>query len=63
MKLYELNRGDYFKIGDSEFRFDHVDGAYSVCFDISGYVYHIKAYTEVEKCGDASENKHDKHSR
>lgn len=58
MKLYELNKGDYFKLNDVELRFDHVDGMYSVCYDIAGHVYHIAAFAEVEKCGDSLENKH-----
>ena len=58
MKLYELTKGDKFKIKyddasvpeytkDYVFEFSHVDGAYSVCFDQDGNIQHLAAYAPV----------------
>lgn len=62
MKLYDLKRGDLFKLleepqtppaatraENKEYRFDHVDGMYSYITDAEGKVYHFAAWTEVEK--------------
>ena len=50
MKLYELDRGAYFKLqSDPEamtFKLDHIDGMYSVCW-LNGEIIHIKAFAEV----------------
>ena len=63
MKLYELNKGDYFKITDEELRtpvghdevntnevfwFGHIDGMYSFCKDKDKNIVHFAAWTEVE---------------
>lgn len=63
-KLYELNKGDHFKITDEELRvpvahpeidldatywFGHIDGMYSFCKDLEGAIVHFAAWTEVEK--------------
>ena len=64
MKLYELSKGDWFKITDEELKvpvahddvdlaekywFGHVDGMYSYCKDKEGKLCHFAAWTEVEK--------------
>jgi hypothetical protein len=50
MKLYNLKRTDRFIIvgaeEDGEFLFDHLDGAYSVCY-LGTSLIHIAAYTDV----------------
>ena len=63
MKLYELNKGDHFKITDEEAKvpvaapeadkektywFGHIDGMYSFCKD-GDDVVHFAAWTEVER--------------
>lgn len=63
MKLYELKRGDSFKIIDEDVKvpvaapqadkentywFGHIDGMYSYCKD-GDEVVHFAAWTEVEK--------------
>jgi hypothetical protein len=62
MKLYELKRGDHFKlVGDVkippaapegrmgvEYEYSHVDGMYSYIRDPQGNVHHFAAWTEVE---------------
>ena len=62
-KLYELHKGNYFKITDEELKvpiahdevdindtywFGHIDGMYSFCKDSEGKVVHFAAWTEVE---------------
>lgn len=62
-KLYELRKGDYFKITDEELKvpvahdevdtdatywFGHIDGMYSFCKDPDGKIVHFAAWTEVE---------------
>jgi len=64
MKLYELRKGDWFKITDEELKvpvahddvdldekywFGHIDGMYSYCKDKDGQLCHFAAWTEVEK--------------
>jgi len=64
MKLYELSKGDWFKITDEELKvpvahddvdldetywFGHIDGMYSYCKDKDGKLCHFAAWTEVEK--------------
>lgn len=63
MELYNLKRGDLFKIVDEHLKvplahplpdmdkvylFDHLDGMYSYCLD-GEQVVHFAAWTEVEK--------------
>ncbi len=51
MKLYELPRDTYFSIeGDllnKVYLFKHIDGMYSVCYDMSDELVHIAAWTDV----------------
>jgi hypothetical protein len=62
--LYELQKGDKFKIIDdeiklppahdiidiaSEYWFGHIDGMYSFCKDPSGNPVHLAAWTKVRK--------------
>jgi hypothetical protein len=62
--LYELNKGDKFKIADDELKvpmahdsvdllaeywFGHIDGMYSYCKDPEGKVVHFAAWTKVKK--------------
>lgn len=64
MKLYELTKGDHFKITDEELRtpvghdeidisdtywFGHIDGMYSFCKDPEGKIVHFAAWTKVRK--------------
>lgn len=63
MKLYELNRGDVFKLlGDTAtppagieavidgvYTFQKVDGMYSICRDKGNQVVHLAAWSDVEK--------------
>ena len=70
MNLYDLKRGDYFVITgknrwppahisppeDSIYRFDHVDGMYSLCQIVGGpydgEIVHPVAWAEVERVDD-----------
>ncbi len=67
MKLYELTKGDLFKVDASGyetdiFEFDHVDGMYSYCTvkecpnnpEQVGYVAHLAAYAPVIKLPSSS---------
>lgn len=64
MKLYDLKRGDKFKITDEDTRvppaapeankaatytYTHVDGMYAPCEGTDGERYYFAAWTEVEK--------------
>jgi hypothetical protein len=53
MKLYELEKGIMFNFADEANRmpikFDHIDGAYSVCY-AGSHVVHIEVNTEVIPC-------------
>jgi hypothetical protein len=63
MKLYELHRKTQFKIleeahvppdareaaQDMVYTLNSIDGMYSYCTGSDGRVYHIAAFTEVEK--------------
>jgi hypothetical protein len=64
MKLYELYRGDLFKLQekaaippcsdegnlDLVYKFSHVDGMYAPCHDTTNnHRYYFAAWTEVEK--------------
>jgi len=52
MKLYELPRDSYFSIEDDPqqrvYLFKHVDGMYSVCYDMNDELIHIAAWTDVQ---------------
>lgn len=64
MKLYELNRGEWFKLKedpqiapeslspflDLKYMLSNIDGMYSSIRDREGNVYHFAAWTEVEQC-------------
>ena len=53
MKLYELKRGQKFKILyegeelEEVLTFEKTDGSYSSCFDSSGQIAYITVYAEV----------------
>lgn len=58
MRIYNLKRGDKFKIDIDEdqpetelshilFTFEKVDGSYSICFDETGNIEYLSAYTSV----------------
>jgi hypothetical protein len=51
MKLYELPRNTYFSIQDDPnqqvFLFKHIDGMYSVCYDMNDNLIHLAAWTPV----------------
>lgn len=58
MKLYELEKGDKFKLaGDNlspEFIFDHIDGMYSLCYlfdhkkgEVTANIVHLGASSPV----------------
>ncbi len=53
MKLYELPRNSYFVFPDDNtkqvFRLDHIDGMYSMCYDMQDNLYHIAAFEEIEQ--------------
>ena len=63
MKLFELNRGDHFKLlkpatvppdapfgsQDVTYRLTTIDGMYSHCTDTNNDVYHFAAWSDVEK--------------
>lgn len=44
IRLYELQKGAVIIVDNEEIIFDHIDGAYSVCFSVGGIV-HLSAYT------------------
>lgn len=54
-KLYDVPRDSYIKLApiynvdleEKVFHFHHVDGMYSFCEDISGYIIHLPAYADV----------------
>jgi hypothetical protein len=49
MKLYNVLRNSTIVLKEGiELKFHHIDGAYSVCTDEEGNVYHIGASEEVE---------------
>ena len=39
--LYRVPRNTYIKVGDNYFFFEHIDGMYSFCLDLTNNVYHI----------------------
>ncbi len=51
MKLNELPRDTYFSIQDDPhqqvFLFKHIDGMYSVCYDMNDNLIHLAAWTPV----------------
>ena len=63
MKLYELNRGDYFQLLEDpaipldaeegivgeEYKYTHVDGMYAPVVDCRGNRVYFAAWTEVKK--------------
>jgi hypothetical protein len=57
MKLFELTKGDKFKVvteqswyQDKVFEFVKIDGMYSITL-LDGEIVHLAAYTTVEKVG------------
>ena len=58
MKLYEIPPQSYIKLEDGQiFFFDHVDGAYSLCYDGDLNRVHLSASTEVVQHYKNNENK------
>ena len=57
MKLYDLERGDNFKVpvaapqpaDNVTYKYTHVDGMYAPCEGTDGERYYFAAWTEVEK--------------
>ena len=49
MKLYEVPRKSWVILEETgeQYFFDHIDGMYSFCKDMSGNVVHLAAWTEV----------------
>ena len=55
MKLYELQKGSKFtfeqvsnhSLSQQEYKLDHIDGMYSVCYNSSGDMVYIAAFAEV----------------
>lgn len=55
MKLYELKRGQSFKIIDGltgetfpdVYEFHKIDGMYSICLNVDGEIIHVVAYAKV----------------
>ena len=61
MKLYNVPRGSKIKVIDGiippggplikkgeELEFDHIDGMYSVCYNLNDELVHLAAFAEVE---------------
>ena len=52
MKLYELPRNTYFTLQEDAkqqiYLFEHIDGMYSVCYDLNDNLIHIAAWTDVQ---------------
>jgi hypothetical protein len=46
--LYNVPRETTIRIGDEEFFFDHIDGAYSYYLDSNKQVIHLASWTPVE---------------
>ena len=48
--LYRVTPKSYIKIEDGDVLFfDHLDGMYSYCLDLSGNVLHLAAWTDVHQ--------------
>lgn len=51
--LYKCKRDSWFKLENEFFKLDHIDGMYSVCYDVAGVLVHISCvapvYPVVEK--------------
>lgn len=45
--LYTVPRHNYVKFCDQYFYFDHLDGMYSYCLDMTGNIFHIPAAAQV----------------
>jgi hypothetical protein len=49
MKLFDVPPQSFIRYADSlELYFDHIDGMYSLCFDIEGRIVHLTAFADVE---------------
>jgi hypothetical protein len=48
MKLYEVPRNTMIELEGREYFFHHIDGAYSLCYDVDGNIVHISANAEVK---------------
>jgi hypothetical protein len=48
VKLYNVERDSVVSLaGDEIFKFDHIDGMFSVCYTLAGNLFHIAATTPV----------------
>lgn len=48
VRLYNVKRDSVISLaGDEIFKFDHIDGMYSVCYTLAGNLFHIAATTPV----------------
>lgn len=48
VKLYNVKRDSVVSLSDDEvFKFDHIDGMYSVCYTLAGNLFHLAATTPV----------------
>lgn len=47
----QVPRNTLIEFAGHRFMFDHIDGAYSVCYDSAGNVVHLAAWTPVEIVG------------
>jgi hypothetical protein len=47
VELYAVPRHNYVKFCDQYFYFDHLDGMYSYCLDMTGKLFHIPAAAQV----------------
>lgn len=58
MKLYEVPRNTWITVDFPEYKerllFHRIDGAYSLCTDKDGYIYHLAAWTDVEVDNDST---------
>ena len=58
MKLYELERGRWFRVKEKEglsrerFQLEKIDGMYSRCLDVYGNLLHISAAAPIQEVGD-----------
>ena len=48
MKLYDVPRNTYILLDGHRFKFDHIDGMYSLCYDVNNKICHLAAWTEVK---------------
>lgn len=47
--LYSVPNKRYIKYADNYYWFDHIDGMYSFCTTLSGDVFHLAAFADVNE--------------